>query len=355
MYVIKWKVLVLLVLHPLFSYLNAVAGDTLRVGIKEAPPFTIKTENGWEGLNVALWKGVETELGIASEFVEMDMSELTKSLSNGTIDAGLGAITVNQKREEQFNFSSVYYLSGLGLMVNSKSSGAWALFTNVISGNFLKVVVLLCLLLLLVGFAIWIVERRKNPEEFQPGWRGVFAGFWWSAVTMTTVGYGDKSPKTGLGRMVGLIWMFASLIMISYFTASMASALTVNEIGISVSTVADLHGVRAGVIKGTVAEQYLVEHRIAYKSLDNLEGLVNALEKDEIEVVIADYPILKYYLHNHSDKGLEMLPHKPKSFFYAIGLRDGLELNEELNRAVLSHTESSTWSDQLFEYFGDID
>ena len=339
----------------LLCYSHAFCGDTLRVGIKEAPPFTIKTENGWEGLSVALWQQVEDELGVHSEFLEMDMDHLIHSMSDGSIDIGLGAITVNKEREERFDFSSVYYLSGLGVLVKSKTSGTLALLTNVISGTFLKVVALLCLLLLLVGFIIWWVERRKNPDEFEPGWRGVLSGFWWSAVTMTTVGYGDKSPKSGFGRFIGLVWMFGSLIMISYFTASMASALTVNEIGVTVQTITDLREAKAGVIKGTVAEKYLVENRIPHQSMGGLEDLVEALGKDEIKVIVADYPILKYYLHQQNNNDFEMLPHKLKTFFYAIAIRDGLEVSEQINRAVLSEIESDAWSDQLFEHFGDTD
>ena len=42
-----------------------------------------------------------------------------------------------------------------------------------------------------VGTLIWILERRKNPEHFSPiPVKGLGSAFWWSAVTMTTVGYG---------------------------------------------------------------------------------------------------------------------------------------------------------------------
>ncbi|MGO2102628.1 MAG: ion channel [Psychroflexus halocasei] len=44
---------------------------------------------------------------------------------------------------------------------------------------------------------------------------------------MTTVGYGDKSPLSLGGRIVGLIWMFMAVIILSSLTAGIASALTV--------------------------------------------------------------------------------------------------------------------------------
>ena len=77
---------------------------------------------------------------------------------------------------------------------------------------------------------MWLFERKRNKEMFGQGIKGLGAGFWWSAVTMTTVGYGDKAPVTAAGRTIGFIWMFAAILLISGLTASIASALTVSSL-----------------------------------------------------------------------------------------------------------------------------
>ncbi len=86
------------------------------------------------------------------------------------------------------------------------------------------------LLAIMAGVAvlIWLCERRANPTQFGDGraGRGFGAALWWAAVTMTTVGYGDVSPRTFKGRMIPVAWMFLSLVLVSTFTATMASAFT---------------------------------------------------------------------------------------------------------------------------------
>ena len=53
---------------------------------------------------------------------------------------------------------------------------------------------------------------------------------WWSAVTMATVGYGDISPKTGVGRvMAGLLISLMVLIVVPLITAQFASKLIVDH------------------------------------------------------------------------------------------------------------------------------
>jgi voltage-gated potassium channel len=58
---------------------------------------------------------------------------------------------------------------------------------------------LLGLLLLLSASLIYFVENAVQPEAFS----SIPAAMWWAVVTVTTVGYGDVYPVTGVGRLIG--------------------------------------------------------------------------------------------------------------------------------------------------------
>ena len=92
-------------------------------------------------------------------------------------------------------------------------------------------------------------EGRRNRDMFGAGAiKGIGHGIWWAAVTMTTVGYGDKAPQTLGGRIVAIIWMFASIILISSFTASITTSLTISELSGKVRGSRDLPTVRVGSV-----------------------------------------------------------------------------------------------------------
>ncbi len=54
------------------------------------------------------------------------------------------------------------------------------------------------LLLIFASFIMYNVEGDKQPEAFP----NILATFWWAVATLTTVGYGDVYPITGLGKFI---------------------------------------------------------------------------------------------------------------------------------------------------------
>src|SRR5882757_3107513 len=244
-------------------------GPALTIGTKVTPPFAMKGPDGkWTGISIDLWQDMAKRLKLNYTFQEMDLDHLLAGVTNGTLDAAVAAISVTAEREEAMDFTQPFFTTGLGIAVSDKTTAPWlGVLRRLVSWQFLAVISLLALVLLVAGFLMWLFERRGNAEQFggKP-LQGIGAGFWWSAVTMTTVGYGDKAPRTFGGRIVGLIWMFVAIIIISSFTAAITSALTVNQLGSSIHGPKDLPEVRVATVASSTGESYLQHQHIVYKT-----------------------------------------------------------------------------------------
>jgi hypothetical protein len=125
-------------------------------------------------------------------------------------------MNISAEREAQLDLTHAFYSTGLAIAVAPKSDdGLGATLKAIFTPKFGKLIMALFAILLAVGVAMWLAERRRNEAQFGgSAAHGIGAGLWWSAVTMTTVGYGDKAPVTLLGRVLGLIWMFAAIIIV---------------------------------------------------------------------------------------------------------------------------------------------
>jgi voltage-gated potassium channel len=66
------------------------------------------------------------------------------------------------------------------------------------------------------ALGIYLLERGVTVESLGDA-------YWWAIVTVTTVGYGDVSPKTGEGRLIAAVLMLVGIGVISVFTATLAS------------------------------------------------------------------------------------------------------------------------------------
>jgi voltage-gated potassium channel len=69
------------------------------------------------------------------------------------------------------------------------------------------------------------VEATIDGQDFKSTWDGI----WWAVVTITTVGYGDVTPHSAVGRIVGIVVMFVGIGFLSILTATIASHFVKTE------------------------------------------------------------------------------------------------------------------------------
>ena len=326
----------------------------LRVGTTPAPPFAMPDGAGdWHGLGIDLWRELAAALDRDVVIEERPFADLLPAVEAGELDAAVAAITITADREERVDFTHPFHTTGLGVAVSQQAPGGhwWRVVQRLASAQFLYVVAALALVLFVAGFLVWLFERRRNPEMFGgPPSAGLGSAFWWSAVTMTTVGYGDKAPQTTGGRAVALVWMFVSIIILSSFTAAITSSLTLSQLGHDLRDVSDLRRVRVGTVAGSTSAAVLAERNVAAVDFARTRDGLAAIAAGRIEAFVQDAPILVHLVNDEFSADLDVLPWTFARQDYGIALPADSALREPLNLALLDHLRSEEWQTALRRY-----
>lgn len=337
--------------------------EPIVVGTKEVVPFVMKGADGtWRGLSIQLWEEIADSLGLDYEYRELALPEMLDGVEAGEVDVAVAALTVTAEREERMDFTHAFHTSGLGIAVAAEGGSGWgAVIARVFSAEFLTAIAALASVLLLFGTLVWLCERRRNSEQFGGSLlAGLGSGFWWSAVTMTTVGYGDKAPRTAAGRSLAIVWMFAAVIVISSFTASIASSLTLSRLESSIRGPEDLVGKRVGTTAGSTSADWLVRHNVRPRTYATVDEALEGLSAGRLDAVLYDSPVLRYLAHETYLDALQVLPHKIERQDYAFAVHTGvlvpntdLSLRKQINREMLRILQSDRWEITQSQYLGD--
>lgn len=324
------------------------------IATREVPPFAMRDAQGqWHGLSIELWRALASELGLAYRFREMELKAMLEAVERREVDAAVAGLTITSEREQRLDFTHPFLTSGLGIAVHREGERSWlAIAQRLLSSGFLVIITALSGLLFVVGFLLWLVERRDNPQFGGPPLAGIGAGLWWSAVTMTTVGYGDKAPLTPLGRALAIVWMFAALISISSFTAAITTTLTVGELEGKVRAQQDLPHARIATVSDTTSVRYLLAAHLHFYASASLEEALRALSERQFDAVVYDKPMLSYYIHQHPDQPLHVLADRFERQDYGIALAADSPLREAINQVLLSYLHSPEWEATRRRYLG---
>jgi voltage-gated potassium channel len=93
--------------------------------------------------------------------------------------------------------------------------------------NIPRLALLLLGVMFVGGTTVGVIEHTMGARD-QFG--SLSDAVWWALVTISTVGYGDKVPVTGWGRILTGILIFMGMACVSILTATVASVMTARRI-----------------------------------------------------------------------------------------------------------------------------
>jgi ABC-type amino acid transport substrate-binding protein len=329
----------------------------LRVAVYDLAPFgSIGPDGAFRGVSVELWRRVAEELGSEYTLTPVgQMDAILAGLEQGRFDAAIGAITITPERASRVDFSYPAHRSGVAVALRKETGPVSALVAyGRVAIELSSLIATMLALLVVIGVAMWSIERptRSSPVT-ESSVATLRDGIYWAVVTMTTVGYGDKTPKTLFGRFVAIVWMLGSVALVSLLSASLVSRLTAEQVESSVPfTGDDLTGKRLAAVAYSSGAEYLDTQRLAYTKYENLQAAVSALADDKTDAVVNSVGALRYLVAARFAKTVHIPDNLLSPAYIAIALPEHSPLKKPMDRALMRITASAEWRSLEGRYFG---
>ena len=325
----------------------------LRVGTYLAPPFVMKDAGGeWSGLAIDLWREMARRQGLAYRLQEYDLAGLLHGLETGSVDVAVGPLLITAERARVMDLTSPFM--HVALAIGTRPDAGWtSSLMSVFSGPLFWATMGLAVLLLVFALIVWLLERHRNPQHFGGSpMRGMGDAIWWSASTMSTVGYGDRTPVTFWGRTVGIVWMFSSILLVSAFIALFSSALTVRQLRARIESIHDLAHARVGVVAASGAAEYLHDVGIAALRYDDVDAAVDALVAGRLDAVFGDSTVLKFLAEHRTNGQMVVIPQPFTQGFVAFAVPLDSHRRRAFSISLLEVLDDPGWEEITRKYLG---
>jgi polar amino acid transport system substrate-binding protein len=332
--------------------------EPLRVAVYDVPPYgSVDAEGLFSGASVDLWRRVAEDLHLTYRFIAVaQMGDVITGVERGQFDAAIGAITITPDRLARVEFTYPAHRSGVAVALPKQTGPIAAVMSYAAVVSELGPLILLTLALpMLIGALMWVFERQRrlaaNPHE-----RAVTSlsdGIYWADVTMTTVGYGDVTPLTRVGRFIAVLWMLVRLALISLLTTSLVSRMTANAVTAApIAQISDLDEKRLAAVADSSGAEYLDEQHLHYTKYANLKDTLISLVRGKSDAVVNSVGALEYVISTYFSGVIPMPSGILAPSYMAFALPPNSPLNKPLDRALIEITASASWRSLEHSYFG---
>ncbi len=330
----------------LLAQTETIPNDTpLKVGIAGSPPFSKYDEQTFQGISVELWQELAATTNLKYEFIAQPGVKVgIDRVVAGELDILIGPISITAERFQKVAFTQPYFNAQIGLLISGENNSVWNRIRPLFQLAVISSVGGLFLILFTVGNLIWLAESRRNPEQFPKQYiRGVGNGMWFALVTLTTVGYGDKTPVTKTGKVITSLWMLITMVASSSLTAGIATVMTLllsAEATEEFTQPEDIRGKQIAVVSGTTGEKWAKTYEARLLQSPNLDQAIERLKSGQAEGVMFDIPALQYYLYQHPEVPFRVASLSIAFEDYGFVLPLNNKLTRDLNLAIVKLKQS---------------
>uniref|UniRef100_A0A671QP51 Glutamate receptor n=1 Tax=Sinocyclocheilus anshuiensis TaxID=1608454 RepID=A0A671QP51_9TELE len=179
--------------------------------------------------------------------------DLASEIAKHRADIAVAPLTITLVREEVIDFSKPFMSLGISIMIKKPQKSKPGVFSFL---DPLAYEIWMCIVFAYIGVSVvlflvsrfspyeWHLDESDEAKDPQtppdpPNDFGIFNSLWFSLGAFMQQGC-DISPRSLSGRIVGGVWWFFTLIIISSYTANLAAFLTVERMVSPIESAEDL-------------------------------------------------------------------------------------------------------------------
>jgi polar amino acid transport system substrate-binding protein len=272
-------------------------------------------------------------------------------------DVAAGAISLTADREQQFDFSQPTLDAGLQIIVPVSSTrpsvpGLGGYLDLLLSRTMLIWLSAAVVVSVVPAHIFWLIERRSaQPVVSRSYFPGIFQAFSWGIGSL--VGKNSTSATRTLTQTLAILWGFAGIVFVSFYSANLSATLTVAKLDAKISGPADLYGKAVATVGDTTASTFLQSMGIEATETATIEDSYHLLREEGYDAVVFDAPVLRYYVA-HRGEGVAVtagpvFQDENQGFVVAINS----QLRKPINQALFRMREDGTFNLIKEKWFGD--
>ncbi len=263
------------------------------------------------GFDIDLWNEIARRLEIKHHFQEMQhFPDVLEAVSRGEADFGLASLTMTSARAQSVVFSYPYYVSGQGILVNTRSGHTVMALAEVLcSPVILSAIALLVILTVIYGHLLWLAERGKDSFVSNSYIPGVLESMWCVFAIKTTIGFGDMVPRKWLARAIAVPIWFTGLFLVAVISAQLITEFVAERVkaGSTIMNHHDLRKKKVIVLEGSTG--YTIVKQLSPRKIvqvSNPEKGYTKLINQEADALVFDYPYLASAVDTMRDHGYKV-------------------------------------------------